>query len=65
MQEEINNLSYTIEKFEEVIDDSKLKISNLKNLYPNNYDAMMEEKYRLEGQINSIDSVKMFGSFPS
>jgi len=55
MQEEINNLSYTIDKFEEVIDDSKLKISNLKNLYPNNYDAMMEEKYRLEGQINSIN----------
>lgn len=54
MQEEINNLSYTISKFEEVIDDSKLKISNLKRLYPNNYDAMMEEKYRLEGQINSI-----------
>lgn len=53
MQEELNNLSYTLEKYNEVIEDSKLKISNLKNLYPNNYDALLEEKYRLENQINS------------
>ena len=40
--------------FNEVIDDSNLKLSNLKKLYPNNYDAMLEEKFRLEGEINSI-----------
>lgn len=54
MQEELNNLSYTIEKYNEVIEDSKLKISNLKNLYPNNYDELLEEKIRLESQINSV-----------
>ena len=58
MEDELQNLSYTLDKFNEVIDDSKLKISNLKKLYPNNYDAMLEEKFRLESLINSIDRAK-------
>ena len=48
MKDEIEYLSYTIDKFNEVIDDSKLKLSNLKGLYLNNYDAMLEEKFKLE-----------------
>ena len=42
MEEELKYLSYTLEKFDEVISDSKLKLNNLRNLYPNNYDAMIE-----------------------
>lgn len=58
MKDEIEYLSYTLNKFNEVIDDSKLKLSNLKKLYPNNYDAMLEEKFRLESQINSVERAK-------
>jgi DNA helicase-2/ATP-dependent DNA helicase PcrA len=58
MKDEIEYLSYTLDKFNEVIDDSKLKLSNLKKLYPNNYDAMLEEKFRLESQINSVERAK-------
>lgn len=58
MQDELKYLSYTLEKFDEVISDSELKLSNLRKLYPNNYDAMLEEKFRLESQINSIERAK-------
>lgn len=58
IQDELKYLSYTLEKFDEVISDSELKLSNLRKLYPNNYDAMLEEKFRLESQINSIERAK-------
>ena len=58
MKDELNYLSYTLDKFNEVIDDSKLKLSNLKKLYPNDYDAMLEEKFRLESQINLVERAK-------
>lgn len=58
MKDEIEYLSYTLDKFNEVIDDSKLKLSNIKKLYPNNYDAMFEEKFKLEAEINSIERAK-------
>ena len=58
MENEINNLNYTIEKYNEVIEDSNLKLKNLKELYKHNYDAMLEEKYRLETEINSIEKAK-------
>ena len=58
MEEELNYLSYTLDKFNEVISDSKLKLGNLRKLYPNNYDAMLEEKFRLESQISSIERAK-------
>ncbi|MBE6150062.1 MAG: hypothetical protein E7170_05005 [Firmicutes bacterium] len=58
MEEELKYLSYTLDKFEEVIDDSKLKLKNLRNLYANNYDAMLEEKFKLESEINSIEKAK-------
>ena len=58
MEEELKHLSYTLNKYDEVIDDSKLKLSNLKNLYKNNYEAMLEEKFKLESEINSIGKAK-------
>ncbi len=58
MEEELKHLSYTLNKYDEVIDDSKLKLSNLKNLYKNNYEAMLEEKFKLESEINSIEKAK-------
>ena len=59
MEEELDYLSYTLKKYNEVIEDSQLKLSNLKKLYPNNYDVMMEEKYKLEREINSIEKAKI------
>lgn len=58
MEEEIKHLDYTIDKYDEVICDSKLKLKNLKELYKNNYDTMLEEKFKLEAQINSTERAK-------
>lgn len=58
MKEELKRLSDTLEKFDEVIADSKLKLNNLRKLYSNDYDAMMDEKKRLESEINSIERAK-------
>ena len=59
MKEEINNLNYTIEKYNEVIEDSNLKLNNLKELYKFDYESMLEEKFRLENEINSIEKAKL------
>lgn len=58
MEDELNYLSYTLNKFDEVISDSNLKISNLTKLYPHDVEGMLEEKYRLEAEINSIEKAK-------
>lgn len=58
MEQEIKHLDYTLEKYKEVIEDSKLKLNNLKELYKNNYEAMLEEKFRLEAEIKSIEKAK-------
>ena len=58
MREELEYLDYTIDKYNEVIDDSKLKLNNLRELYKHNYEAMLEEKFRLESEINSIEKAK-------
>ena len=59
MEEELNNLSYTLDKFDEVIDDSNLKLNNLRELYKYDYDAMLEEKFKLENDIKSIEKAKL------
>ena len=59
MIEELRNLNYTIEKYNEFIDDSNLQLKNLNELYKYNYDAMIEEKFRLENEINSIEKAKL------
>ena len=58
MREEMEHLSYTLSKYDEVIDDSNYKLCNIKNLYPHNYEEMLEEKYRLESEIRSIKKAK-------
>lgn len=58
MEQEIKHLDYTLEKYKEVVEDSKLKLNNLKELYKNNYEAMLEEKFRLEAEIKSIEKAK-------
>lgn len=58
MNEELTYLKYTIDKYNEVIDDSNLKLNNLRELYKYDYDAMLEEKFRLENEINSIEKAK-------
>ena len=47
MKEELEYLDYTLKKLDEEIDDSKLKIKNIKELYKFDYEAMLEEKERL------------------
>ena len=59
MSEELTYLEYTIDKYNEVIDDSNLKLNNLRELYKYDYDAMLEEKFRLENEINSIEKAKL------
>ncbi len=59
MSEELEYLEYTIDKYNEVIDDSNLKLNNLRELYKYDYDAMLEEKFRLEAEINSIEKAKL------
>lgn len=57
MIEEINHLEYTIDKYNEVIEDSNLKLGNLKNLYKD-YEEMLEEKYILDRLIKSVERAK-------
>lgn len=58
MEEELKNLKYTLEKYNEVIEDSNLKLKNLRELYKNNYEAMLEEKFKLENSIKSIEKAR-------
>ena len=46
MQEELEHLTYTLEKYDEVIDDTNLKLKNLRELYKYDYDAMIEERFK-------------------
>ena len=59
MREELAYLEYAIDKYNEVIDDSNLKLTNLRELYKYDYDAMLEEKFRLENEINAIEKAKL------
>jgi len=57
MQEEKKHLEFTLNKYDEVIEDSKIKMKNLKKYY-NDYDEMMDEKERLEHKIKKIEESK-------
>ena len=59
MNEEIEHLNDTLEKYDEVIEDSNLKLKNLKNIYKHDYDALLEEKNKLERRINNIEKAKL------
>ena len=58
MKEELEHFDYTIEKYNEVIDDTILKIHHLRDLYKYDYDAMLEEKFKLEAYNKSIEKAK-------
>ena len=58
MQEELEHLNYTLDKFDEVMTDSKLKLSNLREIYKHDYDAMLDEKFKLENEITLIEKAK-------
>lgn len=58
MDEELKYLNYTLEKYDEVISDSNLKMNNLRNLYKNDYDGMMAEKFRLQEKIKVTQKAK-------
>lgn len=51
IQLEQYNLKNTIIKYNEFLDDCNLKLNNLKNIYKNNYDQLLEEKFRLQNKI--------------
>lgn len=59
MEEEIEHLKYTVDKYNEVIEDSKFKLSRLRELYKYDYDAMLDEKFKLENDIKCIDKAKL------
>ena len=59
MKEELEYLDYTLKKLDEEIDDSKLKIKNIKELYKFDYEAMLEEKDKLEKEIVSLTKAKL------
>lgn len=59
MIEEIEHLNEILEKYDEVIEDSNLKLKNLKNIYKYDYDSLLEEKSKLERRINNIEKAKL------
>lgn len=63
MEEELKNLEYTLKKYNEVIEDSNLKLQHLKELFKFNYDAYLEEKFKLEGEIKTLEKAKLVPYF--
>lgn len=59
MNDELLHFEFTIKKYDEVIDDSNLKLNNLRQLYKYDYDAMLEEKFKLENEISSLQKAKI------
>ena len=51
---EKKNLEKTIEEYKEVISDTKLKIKNLPNLYPDKEHRMIEQE-RLTHKVEKLD----------
>lgn len=63
MNDELKHLEFTIKKMDEIINDSKLKLSRLKELYKTNYEAMLLEKTNLEHEIQMIEKSKLVPYF--
>lgn len=59
MEEELKHLEFTLEKYDEVITDSELKMEHLSSIYKGNYEGLLEEKLRLEELIKSVDKAKL------
>ena len=58
MEQEREKLNSIIAQIKEVIEDSNLKLDNIKELYRFNYDVMLEEKFRLETYIRSLEKAE-------
>lgn len=58
MTEEIIHLNDTITTYNEVIEDSILKLSNIKEIYKHDYDKMLDEKFKLEHNIERLKIAK-------
>lgn len=56
--DEKEHLKYTLDKYEEVIEDSNLKLKNLSKFYQHDYDSLLEEKEKLEYEIKTITKAK-------
>lgn len=59
---EINEEKHLLDvqnEYDEIIEDTNLKIKNLPNFYQNNYDKMLEEKERLISKINVLNKGKL------
>ena len=56
---ESNHLLYVQKEYDEIIDDTNLKIKNLSNFYQNNYDKLLEEKERLLSSIDVLNRSKL------
>lgn len=58
MTEEIIHLNDIITTYNEVIEDSILKLSNIKEIYKHDYDKMLDEKFKLEHNIERLKIAK-------
>ena len=58
MTEEIIHLNDTITTYNEVIEDATLKLSNIKEIYKHDYDKMLDEKFKLEHNIERLKIAK-------
>lgn len=56
---EQEHLRYTLDKYDEVIEDSNLKLNNLSKFYQHDYDSLLEEKEKLEYEIKTITKAKL------
>ena len=67
MNEELKQLNVIIDKYNEVIEDSELKLSNLKELYKFDYDARRSSSILIDGEIlvdcgiHTLDSLRIAG----
>ena len=58
MTGEIIHLNDTITTYNEVIENSILKLSNIKEIYKHDYDKMLDEKFKLEHNIERLKIAK-------
>lgn len=59
MELEELHLKETLNKYDEVIEDSYVKIDHLKDLFRHDLDSLLEEKLKIEADIRSIERAKL------
>lgn len=58
MVEDQEYLKYTLSKFDVIIEDSKMKLNNLKDIYHNDREKILEQKFFLLNYINTVNNLK-------